>query len=158
MGDSWVPPPFGISGKSKRLRDFVAWELTAPLVSMRGRDALQQICKDHAEFLWFAKLRTTDYFAINVTTVLDVLDPLRSDFRTFRGNVIEVKRAVFARTVGLPAIFKVPQSSSVYVTQSFVDVVLESSLRGLSLADPAVEHLPMVAKGQSINVVPGVEE
>jgi hypothetical protein len=160
MAHDWSPPPFELSGKSKRVRDFLSWELTAPLVSEKAKSALEPLCTGHAEFLPFATIKRVQFFALNVLTSLNILDEGASDLDRFNGALTALRKARFKHPlpVELPPVFKLPQWSSVYVTKSFVDVVIGAKLHGLSLADPGQDNFQLVVRGLSTNVVSGVQE
>lgn len=158
MAEGWSAPAFTIRAKSKKARDFLAWENTAPLVSLRARRVLEPLLTRHAEFLPFAKIGRDDYFALNVTTVLDVLDLSRCVVRSYDGHVTAMRKAFFRQPLPTPMspIFKTPQWSDIYVTGAFVGLAIEARLTGLILADPSADNFQLVIERRPMNVVPGL--
>src|SRR6266404_3381978 len=61
MRDDWQPPLLRISGKSKRLRDFVSWMSSAPVISANARQALEGLIAPYVEILPLIELRGNLY-------------------------------------------------------------------------------------------------
>lgn len=158
MAEGWSPPAFTVRAKSKKTRDFLAWENTAPLLSARARRVLEPLLAPHAEFLPFATFGRDDYFALNVTTVLDVLDLSRCVVRSYDGHITAMRRAFFRAPLPAPLspIFKTPHWSDIYVTGAFVALAVEARLTGLILADPGADNFQLVIEKKTMNVVPGL--
>ncbi len=56
LADQWKPPPMRIQNKSRPVRDFVSWMMSAPVISERARGALE-----HLFFLPLIELRRKLY-------------------------------------------------------------------------------------------------
>jgi hypothetical protein len=164
----WSVPPLRVTGKSKKLGDFVSWMLTAPVISSRGRSALEPILSGLVEFLPLIELKGKEFFAMNVIALeTNVLDTAKSEFLFGRHEPKEpylLRRASFLPNTNLPAIFKVsfrPKSEpfpNVFVTTPFAEVVVKEHLTGALLTDPAANRLKQILEGAPRNVVPGVTE
>jgi hypothetical protein len=168
MRDDWDPPPIEISGKSKKLPDFVIWMTSAPVVSEKAMLALKQVASDCLQFLEFHPIKGRPYFAMNVIKVeAGLLDMAKSDIFYADGDTKEVptiiRRAFFREREGksVPPIFKVSIKGSVmseiFVSRAFGEVAVENSLTGVALADPSVPSLVQALSGQDPNVFPGLK-
>ncbi len=170
MAETWQPPEVTLSGKSKKLPDIMGWQVGAELVSQRAKLLLEPILASHVEFLPFDAIKGKPYFAMNVLQQMsvDILDIQRSKFlfpkegKKTVENVDVLEAAVFKDLPeNLPPIFKLRIRSDyllakIYVTQPFVDVVVQHQLTGIELADPGEYALPYILDRKSMNVVPGV--
>ena len=161
IGRDWHPLPLELVNKSKKLRDFVAWIDSAPLVSQRARDAIDALCPGAAEFLPFHALKGKPYFAMNVLQTLDVLDFEASDvLRDARtGEVLCVHECAFMAGLpdSLPPLFKDSRlPTDIFATARFARMAIEHGLTGLALADPAVAPLKKIVRGMPLNVYPGI--
>ncbi len=158
--DNWAPPPITVRGKSKRLRDFVSWMLMAPVVSDRAKGALEELLEPHVQVLPLIQLRGKQYYAINVTRLVDCLDRQRSDVvydRRDSSRILNIYRFRFAasRLESVP-IFKLPDyPDEVFVRGSFVEAVKKHDLRGAAFADPGGAAFEAILRGDSQNVVAG---
>ena len=54
---NWKPPSIRIQGKSKRLRDFVSWMNSAPVLSQKAKDYLEPLIGAHCQFFPVIELR-----------------------------------------------------------------------------------------------------
>lgn len=166
----WVPPEVSLSGKSKKLADIMGWAIGAVLLSQRAKLLLEPVLANFVEFLPFYDIKNKPYFAMNVIQQMsaDILDIQKSNFlipaegvKTAE-NVKILDAAVFKDLPdNLPPIFKIrirPDylDAEIYVTQTFVDLVLQDQLTGIELANPAERALPYILDRKSMNVVPGV--
>jgi hypothetical protein len=162
MPIDWVPPPVTISGKSKKLSDFVIWMLTAPVVSEKARIALESAFNDYVQFLPFHHIKDKPYFVMNVTCLVEnLLDVSSSDisYGSDGKRILNINRAVFKQPLPeqLPPIFKLAiDPTDIFVTQAFADLAIKYKLTGLSLSEPGVDGLKLILKGQDPNVVPGI--
>jgi hypothetical protein len=101
-------------------------------IGPRAAQLLDPLIVDHVELLPL-ETEVGEYYAINVLTILDVLDEERSEgdwFAPGRGIVIR-KWVLREGEVDLPPIFKIPQEHRTYITEEFVDAVREHGLTGL---------------------------
>lgn len=163
MAANWKPPAVRILGKSKRLRDFVAWMLKAPVISEKAKNALQPLIAPHAEILPLIELRGKMFFAVNVTTLVACLDKEKSDILYAPdepGRILNISRYFFNESRVKPVpIFKLLEFPiDVFVTRPFVDAVISNGLRGAAFGDPSVSPFDAILAGRSHNVVPGVPE
>lgn len=105
------------------------------IVSRAARDWLRPELERHGELL---PLHCDDgqFWAVNVTTIVDALDEDATDFvrSPSSGRIIWVERPVFKPSIltGL-SVFKVPQTPKglIYFTDRFVELVRMSGLKGL---------------------------
>ncbi|HMG17884.1 MAG TPA: DUF1629 domain-containing protein, partial [Gemmatimonadales bacterium] len=109
---------------------------TEPALSRRAAETLRSILLPHAQLLPL----TTDigeYFALNVTTVIDALDEQSSALQRFAsGRVMHVRDWVFRPdALGDVPIFKIPQLPRAFV---FLNTALLGAIQtaGLSGLDP----------------------
>jgi hypothetical protein len=107
---------------------------TIPVFSLRALEALAPVLKDNGEVLPLRYPRG-EYFAYNVTRVLDALNEEESLIERFpsSGRVMSISKYVFLQDRVQEAwIFKIPQQprAFVFVTQRFVDLVDQSGLTG----------------------------
>lgn len=161
MLEEWNAPTFEISGKSKKLRDFVSWVSRAPLVSERAMQAIRKLCGQDIEFLPFHSIKGKPYWVMNVLRLEDIVDLNKCNASIYGGKVVSISEYVFKedRIRNLHPIFKVPEvKGDVFVSQEFANMVIDLQLTGLSLADPKVNNFVKVARGESVNVVNGVVE
>ncbi len=104
-----------------------------PVFSLRGMEALLDILKAAGELLPLRYPRG-EYFAFNVTRVVDALDEDESKVQRFAdGSVMSVSRYAFypERVRDLP-IFKIPElpKAYVFVSDAFVQRVADAELVG----------------------------
>ena len=104
-----------------------------PVFSLRAVDVLLDLLKPAGEVLPL-RHRRGEFFAFNVTRVVDALDEAHSKVMKFSdGNVMAVSQYHFVedRLRGL-AMFKIPQlrKAYVFVSESFVQRVEQAGLTG----------------------------
>lgn len=163
--DNWKLPAIRVQGTSKRLRDFVSWMNSAPVVSEKARNALEPLIGGHCEFLPLIELRGKQFYAINVLTSIDCLDRATSQILYAKDDpkhVIQISTYIFRDDVipkNVP-IFKIPDDNfgAVFVQKPFVDAVIANGLRGASFQDPGLNPFSQIARGESLNVVPGLPQ
>lgn len=107
---------------------------TVPVFSRRAASELEEILLPNGELL---PLITThgDFYAFNVTRVIDALDEGASAIRYFKsGNLKDVTRYSFRPEALQSSIFKIPQlvRSDVFVTDEFVYRSTRSNLLGFA--------------------------
>lgn len=141
MKDHWVSPEIKILGKSKGHRDFVSWMLSAPVISAKCKEALEPLIAPYVEFLPLINLKKTQYYAINVTYLVECLDVSRSDilYAPDRQNLIQsiFKYYFLEDKVEQVPIFKLKEwPTDVFVTQLFIDQVHKFNLHGAEFVDP----------------------
>ena len=140
MWKDWAPPPIRIDGKNKRIRDFVSWMLSAPVVSEKCKEALEPSISPYVEFLPLINLRKNTYFAVNVIFLAEALDLDNSDilYAPDDPNVILSVHKYVLHKDKIPhaPIFKVKEwPSEVLVTQDFIDLVEKHGLEGAEFVD-----------------------
>lgn len=156
-------PEIRVLGKTKRLRDFVSWMLTAPVISEKAKIALNSLIHPYAQIFPLIDLRGKQYYTINVTALSDCLDVLRSEVLWSVDDptrIRHIKRHFFTEEkIPIYPIFKLTlHPTLVFVTRPFVDCVIENGLRGAAFADPSKNSLDAIMEGRSLNVVEGVPE
>ncbi|MCW5552937.1 MAG: hypothetical protein KIS67_12355 [Verrucomicrobiae bacterium] len=128
--------------KSKPVRDFISWMLAAPVLLERAVAAIKPLIERHVEFLPLTEIERKPLYAVNVLNVIDCLDTAKSDILfspSEPGRIVNVFRFVFdpTRLSEDPLIFKVPDDlGCVFVSQTFVNVVISQQLRGSLLLKP----------------------
>ncbi len=165
MGEKYPRPSYiHIDGKSKRLRDFVSWMLSAPVVSEKAVKVLEPLIGTFCEILPLIELRGKNYYALNVLKLVDCLDLASSDIHYADDNpshILRIRRYKFLEEK-IPAdipIFKIPEDiGSVFVTRLFIDIVIANKLHGAAFEDPSVDSLSKIIKGESLNVIPELME
>lgn len=150
MKDQWNPPPFKIAGKSAKLREFVSWMTTAPVISEKAKKALEGLISPCAEILPLVKLRGKPYFALNVTCVVDCLDLAKSVERGAKNNFGEVYFDP-KRIRDVPIFRAKGDLGELFVTEAFVDAVLKSDLQGAAFQNPAEDPFGYVLHRQYEN-------
>jgi hypothetical protein len=167
MAPNWAPPPIELSGRSKKLPDFVSWMKSAPVVSEKARSTLEPILRGCVQFFDFHEIKAKRYFAMNVICVeRALLDLPRSKILYAddqRKLAIAVKEAVFVDPLPpkLPPMFKLAIAKQdalgdIYVTQEFAAAAVRYKLTGLELSDPSQDSFKRHVNGHPLNVVPGI--
>ncbi len=115
--------------------DTPAYDPTIPVFNRKAVDALADLLEPNGELLPI-KCGGEEYFLFNTTRLVDALDEDRSDLERFDdGRIWCIDRHSFVkdRVVG-ETVFKLRQRpiGRVYVTDPFVQRVLETGLRGFS--------------------------
>jgi hypothetical protein len=121
--------------KKKLASDFPYLSLHIPVFSRRAVLALDNILYKHGEVLPLFR-REDEYYAFNVTRVLNLLNEDKSNLVLFSdGTILDIKSYSFNffDLTGYP-IFKLPQSllKDVFVTEEFKRRVEESKLTGFT--------------------------
>jgi hypothetical protein len=164
MAGRWVVPEIRILGARTRVRDFVSWMNSAPVLSEKARDALGPIISAHCEILPLIELSGSSYFAVNVLAKVDCLDKEKSDILYSSDDPTHILSisSYHLRRECIPAdavIFKLPEDDGcVFVTGRFVEAVIENNLRGAAFMDPRVDPLRKIARGERLNVVPDLAQ
>lgn len=106
---------------------------TVPIFSLRAMERLPDLLKPAGELLPL-RYRRGEYFAYNVTRLLDALDERESVVKRFStGEVMSVDQYVFRpQVVDRAALFKIPQlpKAHVFVTDPLVERVHAEGLTG----------------------------
>jgi hypothetical protein len=164
MTDAWEPPDIRIQGKSKRLRDFVCWMMSVPVLSKKAVEVLEPLIGQHCEILPLIELRGKPFYALNVLTTVDCLDKAGSDILYSPNDPVRIlsigpyKFDEKKIPDDIP-IFKLPEyTATVFVTRAFIDAVIDNGLCGASFHDPAANPFGKLARGEPLNVIPGLPE
>jgi hypothetical protein len=164
---NWTPPNVELRSKSKKAADFVSWEIDGSfMVSEKAKLALEPVLNEYVEFLPFNEIKGKPYYAVNVLQLEpNLLDADKSEILYGYDepkNILILKSAVFVNAfpTKLPPIFKIEFNgriqSEIFVTKPFADILIETQLTGIELADPSKYSLPYVLESKSQNVVQGV--
>lgn len=170
MVANWKFPEVTLSGKSKKLADFLGWSKGVELVSEKAMHCLKPVLNEYVEFLPFHEIKGKPYYALNVLQLEgDLLDIAHSDVTFYPGkpalqeNIAYITTAFFKMTLPekLPPIFKLTYrpgrvGADIFVTKAFADIAIEYQLTGIELADPRQDSLSYVIRDLPQNVVPGI--
>jgi hypothetical protein len=132
MAPTWSPQP--VFGQVHLDNDYPCVNLTVPAFSRRAVDALRDLLEPNGELLPLAS-SGGEYYAYNITTVVDILDHQLSDIVWFDEKhdvAIRVRRyeCIPEKLTGLSIFRLVELPSSTFVHQVFIDRVGEHKLRG----------------------------
>lgn len=110
--------------------------LAAYALGMRRRavEALQDILLPYGEILPLQSDDGTEFFTLNVTNIVDVLDESRADIaRHSDGRILEIRRFAFKATAATAGdVFRLPIiCTPTFLSQRFVDMVRAKELVGL---------------------------
>jgi hypothetical protein len=128
----WSPQP--VAGRVLPHNDYPCVNFTVPAFSRRAVDALRDFLEPNGELLPLVS-SVGEYYAYNVTTVVDILDHERSDivwFNERRVGALRIRRyeCIPKKLTGLSIFRLVEMSSSTFVHQVFVDRVRQHGLQG----------------------------
>ena len=133
--DTWVPLPVKRMEPEKglELSDAPGW--TFPMFSKKAVNILKPLIRDSVEFLELV-FPESEYWGVNVTKVLDVINYEKAQFRTFPNSnrimVFEKYAFVDSEELRSASIFKIidePRRNS-FVTDRFKQLVEENKLTG----------------------------
>jgi hypothetical protein len=136
VADEWVPKRMIVASDTQErpAGDFPHLMSGVPVFSERAVAALKPYLTGNGELL---PLETDfgEFWAMNVTTVLDALDEEQSDiqYASFARFIWEVRKYVFRpEVIGGAHMFKIPQllTGPVFVTDGFVDTIDRVGLQG----------------------------
>lgn len=111
--------------------DFPHLTNNLPAVSESAAKVLRPLIAEHVEFLPLICPDGT-YYALNVVTEVDALDEDQSDILyNASGYILKFQRHVFKldKCQGIP-IFRIPQTTVPFVTDTFVEAVERAELTG----------------------------
>lgn len=140
-GRSWSVPPLSpvwtpqkVEGRVFPFNDYPCVNLIIPAFSRRAVDVLYDFLEPNGELLPLIST-VGEYYAYNVTTVVDILDHDRSEIQWANEKhvtAIEIARyECFAKKMAELSIFRIVEKpSTTYVSQMFVDRVREHELQG----------------------------
>ena len=148
IGMDWQPPRIELlddaDSANRPPSDFPNLNGMIPVFSGRAVEALRPLLEPSGELLRL-EYDAGEYYAFNITKVVDVLDEAASDVERFRdGRIMMIKRHAFVPDVeerlrGI-CVFKLPQRvrGFSYVTDAFVNAVKRHALRGFSFPIPTI--------------------
>lgn len=133
---SWLPLNVSYNvDESRRLSesDFPSLLTHVPVFSQRAVDVLGTLLTENGELLPL-NCHGKNYFAYNVTNLVDALDFRQSEIVRFStGRIMDIKKYVFrSESLSEVTVFKLPQTPrmDVFVTDPFVERVRSSALSG----------------------------
>lgn len=133
--ENWIPLPVKRMEPEKNLPLSDAPGFTIPVFSRRALEVLRPLIENSIEVLEF-KFDEAEYYGINVTTVLDVIDYTKSEYRTYSDGkrIMVFEKYVFKECDELVEhnIFKIKDETrrKAFVTEKFKNVVEENNLLG----------------------------
>lgn len=134
LASSWKAPK--VTGRVQKFNDYPCINLIYPVFSKKACDALSDLLLPNGELLPL-RFRGGDYYAYNITRIVDVLDRKKSKCLWYDppNAVMEVDYYSFdAKRLGEVPIFRyLEEPMSVFVSQQFVDRVRQHDLKGLTL-------------------------
>ncbi len=137
MVDVWKPVSIELSAEDNSHEmpssDFPLLHAVVPVFSRRAVEALRDLLEPNGELLPLAS-GEGEYFAFNITRIVDALDEANSKVKRFssgRVMIVEQHEFLIERVVGL-TVFKIPQlaRSHEFVTDAFVERVNQRRLTG----------------------------
>lgn len=128
----WTPQE--VVGRVRPFNDYPCVNLLQPAFSRRAIDALRDFLEPNGELLPLVS-SVGEYYAYNITTVVDILDQKRSEIEWMDDQHIVAQTIsrfeCFAeKMAGLSIFHIVEKPTSTFVTQPFVDRVREHGLQG----------------------------
>lgn len=157
MRRDWTAPMVEVCAPKSRAKDFVSWLLSAPVVSSRAREVLEPLIESDVEFLPLLALRGEQYWAVNVTRVVDCLDLSSSQvvYAPEDGRPVNIHAYRFvAAKVSPRLIFKVPEPSAVFVQRELAVAIREARLSGVRFVDPAANQISDIMHGGPFDLLP----
>ncbi len=132
-GQDWKPVP--VTGRVRKFNDYPCMNLFVPVFSARAVAVLQDLLLANGELVPLVT-DVGEYHAYNLTTVIDALDPTKSDLswldKKQKVTAVEIRRYVFRPgCIENAAIFHiVEERMSFFVTDVFVHRVKDNNLKG----------------------------
>jgi hypothetical protein len=110
-----------------------------PVFSLRAVNALKAILEKNGELLPLSCVEG-EYYAFNVTKLIDALDESKSELKRFKsgGGIMQIHKYVFfGEKLTDATIFKIPQfrRTVVYVSDKFQRTVLDNHLIGFKFVE-----------------------
>lgn len=138
----WVPVRLNVrngrAGAALPTSDYPSLTSNVPVFSRRAKDCLEDLLTPRGEFLPLLS-SVGEYYAFNVSTVLDALDEEKSVVDRFdSGRIMDVDTYQFFRDKLVGAtIFKLVHTPEmdVFVTDEFIRRVNEHGLTGMGFTD-----------------------
>ncbi len=156
------------SSSKRKLSDFPGYVI-APVFSKKALDVLREMVDADAEVLKL-DFDECEYFAINITTVLDVVDYSKAKYKTFQNSkkIMRFEKYEFRKCPELEShnMFRIPDELRGYpfVSDKFKNLVEENGLTGFSFdlvwdseAEDAASA-PVVAKPETATPQEETEE
>lgn len=130
----WIAPAVVFDRtKSQKISDFPIFSVHVPVFSKKAVQCMEEILLTHGQILPL-KCERDEYFAYNVTTVIDAIDEEKSEIiRIPTGKIVHVTKFVLNddKLTG-NSIFKLKhlELMEVFVTGDFVERVAQNNLSG----------------------------
>ena len=144
MTKLWDPPPFEIDNTDGKLADFISWMNQSPVISANAKSVLEQSCAGHVELLPLTKIRGIQYFAVNVTTLIECIDFQRSKTEyspVVPDKILAVDEFVLKPFEQLPPVFKdCRYRSVVFVDEQFARLARDANLTGVRFLEPSTSR------------------
>lgn len=129
----WRPPRLRFLYPDRRKGDFPSLASHIPIISSRALGVLGDLLEPSGQLFPLHDVEG-EFFLMNVTRVVDVLDERTSEIDRFRdGRIMSIERAAFLPQADDEPIFRIPQTPEmdVFVNDRFRIRVLEAGLEGL---------------------------
>jgi hypothetical protein len=131
MASMWTPQP--VLGRVQPHNDYPCVNLTIPAFSRRAVDALRDFLEPNGELLPLVS-PVGEYYAYNITTVVDILDHERSEIEWYNEKhdiALHISRyeCLPGKLTGLSIFRLVEKPAYPFVHQVFVDRVRQHGLR-----------------------------
>ena len=132
--DNWTNIEVVIEGKKKLKKgDFLDLSTHIPVFNKNAISCMREILSPYGQILPL-NCRGGDFFAYNVTTVIDGLNEEKSEIIRFpSGKIMNITKYIVNRDkLSGQCIFKIKQAElmDVFVTQDFVEIVKKYKLSG----------------------------
>jgi hypothetical protein len=147
-------PPFTVATGRAKINDFVAWFMSAPIISKRAKTVIEEIDRENTEILPFGILKGNEYFALNVLGEMDFIDLQKSDiFFSHEGAQGLPKSIILKDGVGaIPSFFRLKYIRDfIWVSDDCANLLIASNLTGFGLTLPSTNVMARVIHGQPMN-------
>jgi hypothetical protein len=156
----WTPPPYKTRGISYKIKDFISWMLSAPVVSEKARDALLPVVDGFAEFRPIGVFRRKLYFVMNVYFLADCLDLESSEILYTpdeRQKILDIEIFRFRKEAipDAPIFMEANHPGDIFVKAPVIDCIREHGLTGAALLDPSVSAFDIIMGHDYVDALVG---
>lgn len=156
----WTPPPYKVRGSSYKIKDFMSWMLSAPVISEKAMNALLPVVEGFAEFRPMGIFRKKRYFVMNVYYKADCLDFDSSDILYAPDEpqrILNIDRFIFRPEAvpSAPIFMESNHPGDIFVKKPLVDCIRHHGLTGAALLDPAIDPFYFILKGDYVDASHG---
>lgn len=160
MPVDWTPPAYKIKGTSYKIKDFISYMLSAPVVSEKARDSLLPVVDGFAEFRPMGVFRKKPYFVMNVYFTADCLDFQLSDILYAPDDpskIMDIESFKFRKEAipDAPIFMESNHPGDVFVKQTVVDCIRKHGLTGAALLDPSISAFDIILQGDYVDASEG---